>query len=64
MEAMIAPLTVDDDPHACGIRDCSHEATFRVVKLKNDGTEEEKFFCSVHGQQYAQRGHLAISENT
>jgi hypothetical protein len=36
---------------------------FQAVKLKDDGSEKEEFFCGEHGQEYAIRGHLLISEN-
>jgi hypothetical protein len=36
---------------------------FRAVKLKDDGSEKEEIFCEDHGQEYAVRGHLVISEN-
>jgi len=31
---------------------------FQAVKLKDDGSEKEEFFCEEHGQEYAARGHL------
>ncbi len=56
----IAP---DADPEQCGIEGCSKSAVYEVVKLKDDGSEKEEFFCEEHGQEYAVRGHLVISDN-
>jgi hypothetical protein len=32
--------------------------------MKDDNSEEERFFCEEHGQEYARRGHLVISDAT
>lgn len=63
MEAVIARLDPDADSRVCGIESCSKPAAFQTVKLKDDGSEKEDFFCEEHGQEYAIRGHLVISEN-
>ena len=53
MEAMIARLDADADPQVCGIEECSKPAVFQAVKLKDDGSEKEEFFCEGHGHEYA-----------
>lgn len=63
MEAVMARLAADADPEVCGIQDCEKQAAFQVIKMRDDGSETEEFFCEAHGQEYALRGHLVISEN-
>jgi len=63
MEAVIARLDPHANPQICRIEGCSKPAMFQAVKLKDDGSEKEEFFCGEHGQEYAIRGHLVISEN-
>ena len=63
MKAVIARLDFDADPQICNIVGCSKLAVFQSVKLKDDGSEKEEFFCEDHGEEYAMRGHLVISEN-
>lgn len=63
MEAVIARLDPDADPHVCRIEECVKPAAFQVVKRKDNGSEKEEFFCNEHGEEYAIRGHLVISEN-
>lgn len=63
MEAVMARLAADTDPETCGIEGCDKQAAFQVIKMKNNGSEVEQFFCESHGQEYAVRGHLVISEN-
>jgi len=64
MEAVIARLSPDADPQTCQMEGCQQPAAFQVVKMKDDGSEKEQFFCEQHGQKYAARGHLVISQNT
>lgn len=64
MEVVMARLDPDADPQTCKIDACPKPAVFQVIKLKQDGSEKEEFFCEAHGQEYALRGHLVISENT
>ena len=59
----IARLDSDADPQDCNIIGCSKPAVFQTLNLKDDGSEKEQFLCEVHGQEYAMRGHLVISEN-
>jgi hypothetical protein len=63
MEAVMARLTPDADAEACRIEGCSKEAAFQVIKMRDDGSPQQEFFCEKHGQEYAMRGHLVISEN-
>ena len=63
MEVVIARLDPDADPRVCVIEGCSNAAAFQAAKLRDDGSEEEEFFCEAHGQEYAIRGHLVISNN-
>ena len=63
MNAVIARLGSDADPQGCNIVGCSNPAVFQSVKLKDDGSEKKEFFGEDHGQEYAMRGHLVISEN-
>jgi len=62
MEAVMARLAPDADPETCGIEGCEKQAAFQVIKMKDNGSEVEEFFCESHGQEYAIRGHLVISE--
>ena len=41
---------------------CGIPAVYHVVKIRDDA-EQEKVFCEVHGQEFAARGHLDISES-
>ena len=59
----MARLTPRDDEKDCKIADCGKPAAFQLVKMKDDGSEAEAFFCEEHGQEYSLRGHLPISEN-
>ena len=63
MEAVLGRLTPDADPENCHIEGCSNPAVFELVKMRDDGSEEEEFFCEEHGQELAMRGHLVISDN-
>jgi len=36
-------------------KDPRRPAVFQAVKLKDDGSEKEEFFCEEHGQEYAIR---------
>ena len=58
--AMMGP---QEDEQICGIEGCGRSAVYHVVKLADDASEQEKFFCQDHGVEYAMRGHLAISHN-
>jgi len=59
----MAHLASDADPETCGIAGCGKEAAYQVIKMRDDGSEVEEFFCDSHGQEYSVRGHLAISGN-
>jgi len=61
MQAVITKLIPGDEIQNCGITDCPEPVAFHLVKLRDDGTEEETFFCAAHGEEYAERGHLTIS---
>jgi hypothetical protein len=63
MEAVMVRLASDDDPKDCGIPDCRKPAAFQLVKMRDDGSETEEFFCEEHGERYSLRGHLVISGN-
>jgi hypothetical protein len=58
MEAVIARIRAEEETGSCAIEGCSEDAAYHVVKIN-----DEKFFCESHGQEYAIRGHLVISEN-
>jgi hypothetical protein len=62
MEAVIARLAADDDPRDCRIAGCTQAAAFQAVKHKDNGAQTEEFFCESHGQQFAERAHLVISD--
>jgi hypothetical protein len=64
MEAVIARIAAEEEARSCSIEGCLEDAAYHVVKINNDNSEEEKFFCESHGQEYAIRGHLVISENS
>jgi len=63
MEAVITKLMPGDEIQSCGIPGCEERAAYHLVKMRDDNTEEEKYFCASHGEEYARRGHLAISGN-
>ena len=63
MNAAIARLDSDADPQDCNIVGCSQPAVFQTIKLRANGSEKQAFFCDDHGQEYAMRGHLVISQN-
>ncbi len=56
----IAP---EEDEQACQIQGCDRKAVYQLVKLSDDASEEERFFCYDHGIEYVNRAHLVISEN-
>lgn len=60
----MARLAADADPQTCRIEGCGKPAAFQVIKIKDDDSEVEKFFCEDHGQEYALRGHLVITESS
>ena len=63
MEAVMARLAAEEGIQECSIEVCGLPATYHVVKIKDDDSEQEKYFCEAHGIEYATRGHLVISEN-
>jgi hypothetical protein len=63
MEAVITRMSAEEGPESCSITGCSQPAEYHLVKLRDDNTEEETFFCGAHGQEYSRRAHVAISEN-
>jgi hypothetical protein len=63
MKAVIARLDSDADPQDCSIVGCSQPAVFQTVKLRANGSEKQAFLCDDHGQEYAMRGQLVISQN-
>lgn len=62
-EAVITPIVPEEEARICQIEACNKPAAYTVVKLPEAGAEKEKFFCEQHGVEYANRAHLAISEN-
>jgi len=58
----MARLAPDADPETCRVQACGKEAAFQMIKMRDDGSEVEEFFCESHGQEFAVRGHLVISE--
>jgi hypothetical protein len=63
MEAVMAHLDPDADPEQCHIEGCKKPAAFQVVKMKDNGSEQQQFLCEHHGREFARRGHLVISGN-
>ncbi len=62
-EAVITALGPEADLRLCEIEGCGRDAVYQVVKLADDGSEQEKFFCGDHGLEFSTRAHLVISEN-
>lgn len=62
-EAVITPIAPEEEARICEIESCDKPAVYTVVKLPEAGAEKERFFCQEHGQEYASRAHLVISEN-
>jgi hypothetical protein len=62
-EAVMAHMEATEDPQVCGIEECGKPAIYHVVKVKDDDSEEERFFREEHGLEYATRGHLVISKS-
>jgi hypothetical protein len=60
-KAVMTHMGADEDAQVCGIEGCDKAAVYHVIKLKDDESEEENFFCEEHGLEYATRGHLVIS---
>lgn len=63
MQAVMTRIVPGDEIESCRIAGCAEQAAYHLVKLRDDNSEEETFFCSSHGDEYAARGHLTISEN-
>ena len=59
---MLAPMGPDEDAQVCENEGCGRLAVYHLVKLAG-ASEQEKFFCQEHGTEFANRGHLAISDN-
>ncbi len=64
MQAVITKVIPGDEIESCGIAGCQEAVAYHLLKLRDDGSEEETRFCTTHGEEYARRGHLTISENT
>jgi hypothetical protein len=62
-EAVMVRMGAQEDVQVCRIEGCGKPAVYYVVKVGDDDSEEEDFFCQEHGVEYATRGHLVISEN-
>ncbi len=62
MQAVMTKLGPGDEIESCGIASCPDPVVYHLVKLRDDQSEEETFFCAAHGEEYAMRGHLTISE--
>jgi hypothetical protein len=62
MQAVITKAGPGDEIESCGIAGCRESVAYHLVKLRDDQSEEETFFCAMHGEEYATRGHLTISE--
>jgi hypothetical protein len=62
-EAVMTSIAPEEDEQTCQIQGCDRQAVYQLVKLPDHASEQEKFFCSVHGIEYANRAHLTISEN-
>jgi hypothetical protein len=63
MEAVMTKAVPGDEIESCGIANCNQAVAYHLVKVRDDNSEEETFFCATHGEEYAKRGHLTISEN-
>lgn len=63
LEAVMTSIAPEEDEQTCQIQGCDRKAVYQLVKLPNGASEQEKFFCYDHGIEYANRAHLAISEN-
>lgn len=55
-------MRLDDDEQTCDIEGCARTAAYQVLKLPNEGAEQERFFCYDHGIEFANRAHLVISD--
>ena len=62
MQAVLARINPQESIESCGIAGCSESAALHLVKMRDDGTEEETFFCETHGDEYARRGHLPVTD--
>jgi hypothetical protein len=62
MEAVITKVGPGNEIQSCGIAGCAKAVAYHLVKIRDNQSEEETFFCAAHGEEYATRGHLAISE--
>ena len=62
MQAVMTKVVPGDEIESCGIAGCGEAVAYHLVKMRDDQSEEETFFCSEHGEEYAKRGHLTISE--
>lgn len=62
-EAVMTSIVPEEDEQTCQIQGCDRKAVYQLVKLPEHASEQERFFCQDHGIEYANRAHLAISEN-
>ena len=62
MGTVITKAGPGDEIESCGITGCPDAVAYHLVKIRDDQSEEETFFCAAHGEEYATRGHLTISE--
>jgi hypothetical protein len=63
MQAVIAKIISGEEIESCAVAGCTRTAAYHLVKMRDDNSEEEAFFCAEHGEEYAERGRLAISNN-
>lgn len=64
MEAIVTRLAPDEEGESCAVPGCTRPAAYHLVKIRDNNSEEESFFCASHGDEYMRRGHLGIAENT
>jgi hypothetical protein len=62
MQAVMTKVVPGDEIESCGITGCPESVAYHFVKIRDDQSEEETFFCSAHGEEYAKRSHITISE--
>jgi hypothetical protein len=63
MQAVMTKILPGVEIESCRIGNCRETAAYHFLKFRDDGSEEESFFCTAHGEEYAMRGHITISEN-
>jgi hypothetical protein len=63
MQAVITKTLPGDAIESCGIEGCPKAVAYHLVKVRDDNSEEETFFCEPHGDEYVTRGHLGVAES-